>query len=167
MVPQPISRRQFFSGSRAAVHVRVCPPGTSIEKLIEACSGCGLCEERCPTGIIRLTDGLPFVDFTLGECTFCDECRQACPEPVFSSAHLEQFPHVAVIGAECLAKRNIACQSCGEACPLQAIRFRPRIGGPFVPELDFDVCSGCGGCIGICPVGAIAIEPRSMEETDA
>jgi len=162
-----LSRREFLSGHRSEVYAGICPPGTSAEALIEACTGCGRCEERCPTNIIRLTGGFPSLDFMRGECTFCGECKDACPEPVFASEPVDRFPHIAAVSDGCLAKQDIACQSCGETCPEQAIRFRPRIGGPFVPELNGDVCSGCGACLAICPVGALTLILRTTEMANA
>ncbi|ANM07742.1 ferredoxin-type protein NapF (plasmid) [Rhizobium phaseoli] len=167
MSQAPMSRRRFLSGGPATTDRRVCPPGASMQTLAAACTGCGRCEERCPTNIIRLVDGSPSLDFSRGECTFCGECAASCPEPVFSADRVDRFAHVAAVGDACLAKRGITCQSCGEACPQQAIRFRPRIGGPFLPELRADVCNGCGGCIAGCPVSAITLQPRSMEVADA
>ena len=165
MRTEPISRRDLFLGRAAARKAGICPPGASAESL-RACTGCGLCAERCPTGIIRLVDGLPSIDFSIGECTFCGQCAATCPEPVFATAPATRFAHAAVIGDACLARRNVACQSCGECCPEQAIRFRPRIGGPFLPELDETICSGCGACLGVCPVGAIGLHAREAEVAD-
>ena len=39
-------------------------------------------------------------------------------------------------GEACFAARGVVCQSCGDACPEGAIRFRPRLGGPALPTLD-------------------------------
>lgn len=166
MGAQPLSRRELFTGRAVAKPVRIRPPGVS-EPSLSACTSCGLCTERCPTGIIRLADGLPFVDFSRGECTFCGACAEACPEPVFTATDVRRFPHVAAIADTCLARRNVACQSCGESCPEQAIRFRPRMGGPFVPELDAAKCTGCGACLGNCPVDAIAIKMPEAEVAHA
>ncbi|MBB4279222.1 ferredoxin-type protein NapF [Rhizobium mongolense] len=166
MRAEPLSRRQFLVGSPVSRHARIPPPGASAEGL-EACTGCGLCAERCPTGIIRLVDALPSIDFELGECTFCGACKSACPEPVFQPEPAKRFAHVAVVTEGCLAKKDVACQSCGESCPEHAIRFRPRIGGPFLPELREEMCSGCGACLKICPVAAIALRARDMEAVDA
>ncbi|MEK1929830.1 MAG: ferredoxin-type protein NapF [Pararhizobium sp.] len=161
-----ISRRDLFLGPSARKTGGICPPGVSPLSL-HACTGCGLCAEHCPTNIIALIDGLPSLDFSSGECTFCGACRMACPEPVFEPDPVTRFPHAAMITDACLARQDVACQSCGESCPSQAIRFRPRVGGPFVPELDEQLCSGCGACLQVCPVGAIATKPRELELFDA
>lgn len=160
-----ISRRDLFLGSSARKSRGICPPGASSRSL-QSCTGCGLCAEHCPTGIIGLINGLPSLDFSSGECTFCGECRTVCPEPVFEPDAVRRFPHAAVITDACLTKQDVACQSCGESCPEQAIRFRPRLGGPFVPELNEQICNGCGACLQVCPVGAIGTKPREQEAAD-
>ncbi len=161
-----LSRRQVLAGRSVAKAFGISPPASSAEGL-EACTGCGLCAEQCPRGIIRLIDGLPSIDFALSECTFCGECRAACPEPVFRLDGPVRFHHVAVITDVCLAKRGVACQSCGESCPEEAIRFRAHVGSPFVPELNEEMCSGCGACLRVCPVGAITHRLRAAEAENA
>jgi len=113
-----------------------------------------------------MAGGLPSLDFSQSECTFCGECAQACPEPVFLAERVFRLPVVAAISDDCLAQRRIACQSCAEACSEQAIRFRPRMGGPFVPELDGAKCTGCGACLNICPADAISLRARTVEAAD-
>ena len=134
----------------------------------DACTGCGDCVRACPPQVlVRGAGGLPVFEPAQGECTFCGECSAACPEPVFVSRNVTRFAHVAVVGDGCLARNDVACQSCGECCPEQAIRFRPRIGGPFLPGLNEEICSGCGACLSVCPVGAIGLRPGELEAADA
>lgn len=159
------TRRGLFLG-RQAERRRILPPGVTLESLT-SCTGCGRCVEQCPTHIISLTDERPSLDFSGGECTFCGDCARACPEPVFVLEGATRLAHVVAIADGCLAKNNVACQSCRDACPEQAIRFRPRTGGPFLPEVDVDSCSGCGACVGVCPVGAIDIAQRLEESVHA
>ena len=62
-----------------------------------------------------------------------------------------------VIAASCLAYGNVVCRSCGETCEVGAIRFRPRLGGAAVPEVEGGKCTGCGACMAPCPVKAIVL----------
>lgn len=159
-----ISRRAFLAGRGASLPRAVLPPGASNPL---SCTGCGACVDACPSGIISLVGGTLSLEFAIGECTFCGECRSVCPEPVFDAEAPRRFPHTVVISQSCFTKSGIACQSCRDVCPEQAIRFRPRIGGPFVPELDESACTGCGACIGVCPAGAVGVAERGREETHA
>jgi ferredoxin-type protein NapF len=162
MRQETLSRREFLKGERRSVVARIRPPGIA-EEALAACTGCGACVEHCPAGIVSLVDRLPALDFTAGECTFCGACAERCPEPVFSGDAVARFDHVVTIAAACLPFQRVDCQACRDACPTDAIRFRPVRGGPFVPELTAEACTGCGACISVCPVGAVSTVPQSME----
>jgi len=41
------------------------------------CTGCGHCLEVCPTGAIRLVDGVAVIETSL--CQGCQACLEACP----------------------------------------------------------------------------------------
>ncbi|WP_146076412.1 ferredoxin-type protein NapF [Rhizobium grahamii] len=151
-----ISRRAFLRGQVAPSPIML-PPGVSYSSL-DHCTGCNRCVKRCPTSIIRLVAGVPSVDLSVGECTFCRACLDVCPQPVFDATRF-RFDHVAEVSGSCLATRGIACQSCGETCPEHAIRFKPRIGGPFQPVIEAATCTGCGACLQVCPVDAISMRP--------
>lgn len=156
-------RRNFLTGRHLSLPDAVRPPWSRAGSIAAACSGCGACVPTCPQHIIGLDEsGRPALNFTGSECSFCGACADACPEPVFDRS-LAAFDHVAVIGPSCFAGRGIVCQSCGDACPEAAIRFRPRLGGPALPELAADRCSGCGACIAACPAQAIAASSHIPE----
>lgn len=63
---------------------------------------------------------------------------------------------LAQIGAACVEPRGVVCRRCGEACDAGAIRYRPIRGGAEV-LLSIEACTGCGDCVPVCPVGAIAM----------
>ncbi|MET4701395.1 ferredoxin-type protein NapF [Constrictibacter sp. MBR-5] len=164
-----LSRRGFLSGRTRAEPViaepfRVHPPWTGREGF-RACTDCGACVEACPTEIVSLTGGV-HLEFAAGECTFCGACAAVCPEPVFDRAQPHPFQHVAAIGEACLARAGVVCQSCGDACPERAIRFTPRRGGPFLPTVVGDSCTGCGACVSPCPVAAIGMAAAPREFAD-
>lgn len=67
---------------------------------------------------------------------------------------------VAVI--ECIQK--ISCDPCEEACPFGAIKVNGLIG---LPELNGEICTGCGSCIANCPGLAIFVVDYTFSEDDA
>ena len=74
---------------------------------------------------------------------------------------------IAAISDECLARAGVFCMICRDACAEQAVRFRPRIAGAFLPEVIKNACSGCGACIALCPTRAITLTNWSGEAGDA
>ena len=156
-----VSRRGFLT-ARPRPAFRPAPPGVTAAALA-ACTGCGDCVTACPQQILLVAGGRVAIDFDRGECTFCSACAAACAEPVFATPAV--MAHRAVIGDSCLARRGTTCMSCRDACPEDAIRFVPRMGGPFLPDLSPAACTGCGACIAPCPADAIAM--RQKEPTHA
>lgn len=51
-----------------------------LKKCKNGCIKCGKCEKNCPENAIRLTDGLPVVDYF--KCTSCGTCVEGCPTHV-------------------------------------------------------------------------------------
>jgi NAD-dependent dihydropyrimidine dehydrogenase PreA subunit len=45
----------------------------------QRCTGCGLCEQLCPTKAVEVRDGVAVV-VRPEDCTFCDVCESYCPE---------------------------------------------------------------------------------------
>lgn len=158
-----LGRRAFLRGNILPGPPPVRPPWSRDETIVTGCTSCGACLAVCPQTILRF-DGRrqPEIDFSRGECTFCGRCAEACPEPLFDRT-APPFRHVALIGEACFAARGVVCQSCGDACPETAIRFRPRRGGPALPALDADRCTGCGACIAACPAEAIGVRHLAAE----
>jgi len=160
-----LSRRALLRG-QIREEFRLLPPGLS-RPVAEICEQCRACIDHCPQSIISIQSGIPALDFSASGCDFCGQCREHCPHAdVFFDANLS-LPHKAQVQSHCLALNSVDCQSCRDHCPTDAIRFRPRAGGPWHPQIVGDDCTGCGACISHCPTNAISISARSGLHVDA
>jgi ferredoxin-type protein NapF len=164
LTAEALSRRNFLRARLKPGPPPVRPPWTTEAAVKDFCTGCGACKDVCPTGVIAL-DGEqhPYLDFRAAECTQCGACAEACEAPVFTRSLVPAFAHIAVIGTSCLTFQGVMCRTCGETCREGAIRFHMRIGGPAIPELSEQDCTGCGACIATCPGDAITAGTRRME----
>jgi len=169
--PSSPSRRAFLRGRSGQPERPLRPPWSVEEGLAERCTRCGDCLSACPEEVLVLgVGGFPAFDprSGRGECTFCGACAQACPETLFRPLGEKPWRLRAAIGLEsCLAGSGIHCETCRDACPEQAVRFAPRIGGPPLPDVLSEACSGCGACVGACPVKAISLQHSQREESAA
>jgi len=155
-----MARRQFFKGTRKNETFPLRPPWSLAEEQFqEACTRCGDCLASCPEGILHREDpnGYPIVDFKSGECTFCQKCVGACPSSALSLSQAEPWPAKAYVKKQCLTLQGVICSTCAEQCELGAIHFKPSLGKVSEPELNTDVCTGCGACVASCPVQAIEV----------
>ncbi len=64
---------------------------------------------------------------------------------------------LARISEACVEAKGVSCRRCGEACDADAIRFKPIGGGKAQALLSAGQCTGCGACLSVCPVNAIAL----------
>lgn len=155
-----MDRRSFFrrfSGRPAPLR----PPYARDEaQFLGACDACGACIAICPEKIL-IADGLgrPRVEFAAGACTFCDLCAQSCTREAFRAKGEGKPPWnaVAMVSESCLEHRGIACRTCEIGCEPMAISFSPRPGGINQLRIDAERCTGCGGCVGLCPVDALQV----------
>ena len=72
---------------------------------------------------------------------------------------LERLRRGACAVIECV--EEIPCNPCEESCPVGAIRIGEKI--TTLPVIDFDRCTGCGTCVGVCPGLAIFLVDLSRE----
>lgn len=160
MVSNSISRRDLFNGLRGqAAPIR--PPFSIAEAgFEEACTGCNDCISACPENILlRGRGGYPYVDFSKASCSFCAACADVCKAGAFGDQRAadQAWDLHAVIGQTCLEYNAVSCRACESWCEVEAIRFRPALGGRSDILLDQSLCTGCGACVATCPQGAISI----------
>lgn len=165
------TRRAFLLG-RGRVRTAIRPPWAFPEaRFLDACERCGDCLRVCETRIIRTgAGGYPEVSFEQAGCTLCGDCAVVCKGRALSTdpASVRPWGHRVRISEGCLSRLGVVCRSCVEACDERAIRFRPKVGRSALPSLEGALCTGCGQCLGRCPVNAIQIdhEPLPAAETE-
>jgi ferredoxin-type protein NapF len=137
-------------------------PPWAVARFRDLCTRCDACVEVCPERVLVAgRGGFPELVYGKRGCTFCGRCVEACPTGALDPASGRREPGRARVGAGCVAARGVSCRLCEEACEQRAIRFRPERGGVSRPLLDPSQCEGCGRCVSICPVGAIAVAEES------
>jgi ferredoxin len=162
----------------------ISPPGSqSIDHLRSNCIGCQLCVASCPTKVLQpafLEYGftgmnLPRMDNKVGFCNFeCTKCGEVCPTgAILPLAKTEketiqigtvQFrKHLCIVESE-----GTACGSCSEHCPTQAVYMVPYLDDLTIPEINPNICVGCGACEHACPVTdphvAIFVTPNKVHQ---
>ena len=157
-----VSRMQFLRGDFKGKESPLRPPWAIDESLFtEICTNCGECTSHCPTHIIKQARAnFPVVDFTSGECLFCEQCLDVCkPRALLKSDLKKPWALKATIKTDiCIAHQGVECRSCYDPCEAQAIMMPPRLGGISIPIISPDTCTGCGACISVCPVNAVSIK---------
>lgn len=138
-------------------------PGFIVENRhqCETCTS-SACKNVCEENIVfREGTAAPYLDFSRRGCTFCGECQIACESGCFVTEPVQRLDTYAEIGIlSCLAWNKTICRSCADACNDKAICFT----GLWNPQIDPNACTGCGFCIGVCPVSIIGIHPKKGKE---
>ena len=162
----------------------VSPPGSiSFAHFKSKCTACHACVSRCPSQVIKPSfmqyglDGLmlPRMDYFASFCNFeCTTCTEVCPTGALQPLTVEQ-KKVLQIGKVVFVKENcvvyvqeVDCGACSEHCPTKAVDMVPYKGTLTIPQINTDICVGCGGCEFICPVRpmrAIYIEGNPIHLT--
>lgn len=155
------------------------PPGSiSLERFKDKCTGCQICVVRCPSQVLRPT-GLEYgLDYMLkprlayisSYCNYeCTVCSDVCPTGAIKPLTVEEKTTTQVGIATFFKGRCVVnteekdCGACAEHCPTQAVHMVPYKGTLTIPQVNPDLCIGCGGCESICPVRpmrAIIVKPN-------
>ena len=170
--PSPSRRQRLADEDRHGLtqHNKraVLPPGAkSLAHFQSRCTACHLCVANCPDQVLRPSitqHGLagflqPYQDFSVSFCSYnCSNCSQICPTGAIQAITVEARRTVRTGTAEffqdrCVVKtKGTSCGACSEHCPTQAVHMVPWKNNLTIPEVDPDLCIGCGGCEFICPV---------------
>ncbi len=164
----PDSKKKIPSKIKPAKNFPVSPPGSlGIRHFTSHCTACHLCVSACPTGVLQpslneygLTGIMqPHMDYSTKYCNFdCTKCSEICPSGAILSISLEnkkstQIGQVHFIRDNCIVySENTACGSCSEHCPTQAVTMVPFKDNLTIPEINPEICVGCGACEYACPV---------------
>jgi len=132
----------------------VLPPYADKDTDFAPCVSCsGHCQTACAgeTGVlVRDAEGIPYLDFQRAGCTFCAACLEACDRGVLTEGR-SPLARVWIDTASCLAHQGVVCVACKQACSEDAVVFE----GMMRPKIT-ETCTGCGLCISVCPVEAVA-----------
>lgn len=151
------------------------PPGAVAEvEFLASCTRCNDCKEACPHDAIQQVDPIgggifgntPFIEPTLGACQFCDDlpCIKACETGALlppAEPNTKRIGWLRIDAQHCLIRQGQHCDYyCLKNCPTTEQALSKGADGE--PEVDTELCVGCGKCVYICvsQTGpALVVEP--------
>jgi ferredoxin-type protein NapF len=161
------ARRQFLRGDIKLRDAPIRPPwALPEERFTLVCTRCNDCADACSERLITVgSGGFPQLDFRPSGCTFCGDCVTACNPRALQGDTSDPscaWSLMVAVDTQCLALNGVVCRTCGDVCEPRAIRFQLEIGGRARPQIDQNLCTGCGSCINPCPVQALrlSIKPK-------
>lgn len=157
------------------------PPGAiSRQRFERKCTACMLCVDKCPTNVLQpalLENGLsgmmqPYMKFQVERfCNYeCKVCMDVCPNHAIFPMSIEEKKLTRVGYANFKRKHcvvfvdNQDCGACAEHCPSQAVHMVEYKDGLTIPQVEVELCIGCGGCESICPISPPAIFVQGIDE---
>ncbi|WP_299844993.1 ferredoxin-type protein NapF [uncultured Roseovarius sp.] len=162
-----MNRRNFLRGASQPALAVQRPPWVRQDALTN-CTSCNDCVSACPENILKLDDaGLPMVDFSDTGCTFCGDCAASCTQGVFDAQSEPAWQNSLTVSGDCLLASGVSCQLCTDFCDSEALVFDLSQRPVGALRVDHDSCTGCGMCIGACPVTAITLAPLTEREVAA
>lgn len=153
-----ISKKELLS---ANVHGKptIRPPYASKESHFdELCESCGDCLLACPEKILIYARGkLPKIDFSIGECTLCFKCVDACKYQALSRENKPAQYVALIIQEKCLSFNKVICDVCFDSCQYEAIDRKIMPAGIKHIMINHSKCLSCGACFHDCPNNAVAM----------
>ena len=120
-----------------------------------ACLGYGDCAAICPRDAISVVNGVARVDSK--KCIGCGMCVSECPHSIIrliddtSRVVVECSNHDKGASTRKYCSNGcIGCMKCQKSCPNGAITVVNNLA-----TIDYSLCTGCGACVGVCPVHCI------------
>lgn len=143
------------------------PPGAIKESDFQtSCIRCGECVVACPFFAIQRTimcspfdTNTPSLKSGTSYCRFCNDfpCINACKSGALtlkptSNSSTTKIGTAVINIQNCLRFNNIECKSCIAKCAdiKEAITLI-SIKSKRLPHVNASLCSGCGGCLVVCP----------------
>jgi ferredoxin-type protein NapG len=141
-----------------------------------ACTRCDDCVEACPHDVVFKLPatrgaqlvGTPALDLLNKGCHLCEDwpCVQACKPSALTLSELEEgerreLPELAMASMNketCLPYQGPECGACAPACPVpDALIWKME-----KPEIDTELCTGCGMCREACILEEKAVNIHSL-----
>ena len=162
----PIRSLSKKGGGEVSRRFPISPPGSGgIDRFSSICTACHLCVNSCPTQVLYpsfLDYGIggilqPKMNYSISYCNYdCVRCGQVCPTGAILPLNPAEKKQVQIgravfIRENCIVVRmKTDCGACSEHCSTKAAHMVPY-GNLYIPELNTDLCIGCGACEYACP----------------
>jgi len=122
-------------------------------------TGCKICEETCPLGIISVTEKESGTEVEIQKhlCASCGICWMECPEDAINVTKFIEGV-ISVQPGNC----SDGCRNCVDACPVDALDIDEN-GKVYAKNI---YCIYCGACLPVCPVNdALSIERTAVHHS--